>query len=86
MDDTNRGIYEKFIVRRFDGSHRKGKKHGGCEYFVLDLSHDKFAGPAIRAYAEACATEYPHLSRDLLRKLPTREMVGGRCRVCGDTE
>jgi hypothetical protein len=65
MGDRDRGLYRKFEIRRADGSSEPGKKHAGCEYFVLDLNHDKFAIPAIQAYAEACEDEYPSLSRDL---------------------
>jgi hypothetical protein len=36
---------------------------------VLDLKHDRFAGPALRAYADACEAEYPLLARDLRAKL-----------------
>ena len=28
--------------------------------------HDKFAVPALRAYATACENEYPNLAEDLL--------------------
>jgi hypothetical protein len=42
-------------------------KHSACRYFVLDLDHDPFAAPALRAYAAACAAEYPALAADLLR-------------------
>lgn len=60
-----RGMFDKYKVSRRDGSSRKGKKHDGCEYFVLDWKHDKFAIPAARAYAAACAAEYPSLAVDL---------------------
>ena len=46
MADRDRGLYEKFTVRRTDGSDAVGFKHRGCEYFVLDLTHDKYAVPA----------------------------------------
>lgn len=59
------GLYRKFRVSRTDGSSRKGKKHHGCRYFVLDLDHDKFARAAIEAYASACKDEYPFLAADL---------------------
>jgi len=60
----------KYRVERTDGSHVPGQKHARCEYFVLDLKHDRFAGPALRAYADACEAEYPLLARDLRAKLP----------------
>jgi len=63
--DANRGLYQKYIVKRADGSHRRGQKHERCKYFVLDLIHDKFAAPALLAYALACESTYPELSRDL---------------------
>lgn len=65
MGDPTRGIYRKFEVRRTDGSSAPGKKHDGCAYFVLDLTHDKYAGDALRAYADACEAEYPLLADDL---------------------
>ncbi len=61
MSNKHRGMYEKYIVTRNDGS----AKHVGCEYFVLDLTHDKHAKAAIRAYADSCKAEYPQLSNDL---------------------
>ena len=65
------GLYNKFIVTRMDGRSDFGKKHHGCEYFVLDLDHDSHAPAAIRAYAESCREEYPLLSADLFAKFPT---------------
>jgi len=56
-------------VTRADGRSEEGKKHYGCEYFVLDLTHDPFAMAAIEQYALACKAEYPKLSEDLMKKL-----------------
>lgn len=61
----NKGLYNKFIVKRTDGKSSPGEKHENCEYFVLDITHDKFAIPALKAYAEACADELPELATDL---------------------
>jgi hypothetical protein len=61
----------KYRVERTDGSTAPGGKHAACPYFVLDLVHDKFAAPALRAYADACEAEFPLLARDI------RERVGG---------
>lgn len=66
--DKYRGLYEKFEVTRKDGQSQPGEKHNDCEYFVLDLTHDEFAGPALVAYAQACAEKYPKLSTDLLSR------------------
>ena len=63
-----RGLYEKFEVRRVDRSDKRGGKHHGCEYFVLDIAHDLHVLPALLAYAESCKNEYPELSVDLLEK------------------
>jgi hypothetical protein len=65
------GFYRKFYVSRTDGTDAPGEKHDGCDYFVLDLDHDPYAWPAIRAYMEACADKYPLLAADLKRKLDT---------------
>ena len=69
MGDRTRGLYGKFIIHRTDGESRPGHKHDGCDYFVLDLTHDPFAIPALRAYAKACRAEYPLLAADLDTKL-----------------
>ena len=71
MGDKLRGFYEKFIVARTDGASAEGMKHHGCKYFVLDLTHDRHAIPAIIAYAESCAAEYPQLASDLIK------LIGG---------
>ena len=68
MGDPKRGLYNKFIVQREDRRDDIGEKHYGCEYFVLDLDHDKYAVPALRAYAEHCEAEYPALAADLHAK------------------
>lgn len=65
MSDKAKGLYEKYLVMRHDGSSRDGGKHHGCDYFVLDWTHDRFAIPAALAYADACEAEFPELARDL---------------------
>jgi hypothetical protein len=65
-DDRQKGLdLDKYKVERADGSTREGGKHADCKYFVLDLRHDKFAGNALEAYAQACKEEYPRLSLEL---------------------
>lgn len=89
MGDKTRGLYGKFYVSRVDGSGLPGGKHDGCDYFVLDLTHDKHAASALRAYADSCAAEYPLLAADLRAKLATpnaeavRPAVGGSERAKG---
>jgi hypothetical protein len=63
------GVVEKFHVYRVDRRDNPGQKHHGCEYFVLDLTHDPFAMAALAAYAAACECEYPQLSADLKGKV-----------------
>lgn len=84
MGDKERGLYGKFHVARVDGSSAPGGKHFGCKYFVLDLTHDKFAVNAIRAYASACNDEYPHLAEDLRKWLA--EQDGNDLPECFTTE
>ena len=61
------GLSDKFMVVRVDGQSAPGKKHHECRYFVLDMSHDIHAYPAIKAYAESCKETKPYLARDLFR-------------------
>lgn len=65
--DKDRGLYGKFRVERVDGSSAPGQKHHNCQYFVLDLTHDKHAPAALRAYADSCKAEYPKLADDLYK-------------------
>jgi len=64
-DGTNKGIYEKYIVLRSNGSSGPGGKHEKCRYFVLDLIHDEFSRPAIDAYKASCREKFPELADDL---------------------
>jgi hypothetical protein len=68
MSDKTKGLYNKFEVKRTDGQSNAGGKHDSCEYFVLDLTHDPFAIPALMAYADACESEYPALAADLRKR------------------
>lgn len=65
VPDTGQGLFQKFEVRRTDGSSEPGGKHEGCEYFVLDTDHDPHAAAALRSYAAACEASHPLLARDL---------------------
>ena len=69
MGDKTMGLYYKFDVIRTDERDKIGQKHYGCEYFVLDLTHDPHALSALRAYRESCKDEYPVLAFDLLEKI-----------------
>jgi hypothetical protein len=69
MSDTERGLYNKYIVTRTDGTSEPGKKHEHCHYFVLDLIHDPHAIKALHAYATSCAKTHPQLSQDLFKML-----------------
>jgi hypothetical protein len=62
MSDESRGIYKKYYVERLNDNQHK---HDGCTYFVLDLQHDKFSRPALRAYAKACEKKFPQLAKDI---------------------
>ena len=78
MSDTTKGLYRKFRIERTDGKSAEGEKHQNCDYFVLDLTHDKHAMPAIKAYIESCRREYPKLAqslRNLLARLREEEFV-----------
>lgn len=65
--DRYRGLYQKYEIHRTDGSSEPGGKHDNCQYFVIDITHDKFAGHALMAYSKACYQELPVLSEELRR-------------------
>lgn len=73
MDNKERGLYDKYLVQRTDEKDNEGK-HTNCEYFVLDLTHDPYAIPALQAYSAACKTEFPGLAADL--RVKALEMEG----------
>lgn len=90
MGDPNRGIYQKFIVTRTDGKSAPGEKHADCEYFVLDIHHDKHAKAALLAYAKSCRSEYPLLAHDVRAmailteqpRMETRSALSEPCDKC----
>jgi hypothetical protein len=77
-DQTDeRGICRKYNVTRTDGSSGPGGKHERCAYFVLDLEHDPYAVPALKAYAEACRGTHPQLAIDIEASLNLPGAYGG---------
>lgn len=81
-DDTKRGLYAKYEVRRLDDP---SGKHNECDYFVLDPKHDKFAKAALQAYADAAEAEYPLLA-DNLRRRHKLEPGRAAAMVCSTNE
>jgi|GEM_PF-2808359 len=75
------GFYGKYRVERSDREDRPGGRHHGCEYFVLDMTCDPAAVPAIEAYAVACRERRPRFAQVLLAWVakkkgdPTLEML-----------
>ena len=64
---SKQGWYDKYRVTRTDGRDRnQTDKHYQCDYFVLDISHDPLAIPALITYAKATAHKNPMLAADLL--------------------
>lgn len=68
LHEHEQGLYRKFDVCRDDGSSEPGGKHHDCEYFILDMTHDRLARAALRAYADACVSTHPELSADLIAR------------------
>ena len=62
---SKKGLYHKYNVTRTDGRDKNGEKHYGCAYFVLDLTHDEHAIPALQAYAASVKTENPQLAIEI---------------------
>jgi hypothetical protein len=72
--DKGRGLYNKFTVTRSDREAQA--RHDDCEYFVLDLTHDKLAIPALAAYESAAMQHgYDRLAEDL-RLIRARMQAG----------
>lgn len=67
---TGERLYDKYIVTRTDSKSHPGEKHYGCEYFVLDLTHDPAAVTALRAYCVAVEHSRPQLVRDIAARYP----------------
>jgi hypothetical protein len=68
------GLHKKYEIKRTDGSDQPGKRHDGCQYFVLDLTHDTAARLAATVYAAVVQNWNPSLSRDLKALVKTLEM------------
>ncbi|WLE60268.1 hypothetical protein GIY62_06295 [Burkholderia plantarii] len=64
----SQGLYRKYEVKRADGSDAPGGKHHGCEFFVLDLTHDAHAPAAMIAYARSAAASHPQLAADIISR------------------
>ncbi len=65
-----RGLFARYAIRRLDGSTNKGGKHNKCDYFVLDITHDPHAVPAIFSYARSAEADgYKQLAADLYGKI-----------------
>lgn len=59
------GLNTKYLVLRMDARDAPGEKHYNDKCFVLDVTHDPHAIPALRAYADSCQADYPDLASDL---------------------
>lgn len=77
MGDKARGLYPegKFVVLRKDGTDAPGRKHDGCQYFVLDVTHDPHAVPALQSYAVSARKDGYGLLADDLEKTVGRNDV-----------
>ncbi|KVN83456.1 hypothetical protein [Burkholderia ubonensis] len=64
------GTFRKYDVRRVDGRDAPGGDREGDEYFVLNLTRDPHAKPAIEAYMRSCAAAFPQLAADLAARAP----------------
>lgn len=83
-DKKKLGLFDKFTVTRNDGQGEPGGKHYGCPYFVLDMTHDPFAVPALNAYADACEQEGYYNLADELRRYALMN-IGSSLDLSGET-
>jgi hypothetical protein len=67
------GVFRKYHVRRVDGRDAPGGDRHGDEHFVLNLTRDPHAVPAIAAYARSCEGEFPQLAKDLTEGILARD-------------
>ena len=74
LTDEMLGLYRKYDVRRLKDA---DGKHANCEYYVLDLVHDKFSAAALEAYSTACKDEFPQLAYDLQLKSGSVRVLHG---------
>lgn len=79
-------IYRKFNVTRTDGGDKPGEKHDGCFYWVLDVTDDPYARPALLAYAEACRETHPSLADDIHKLLDSADAYDHEWGKCGCRE
>lgn len=70
--DTEQGLYEKYRVYRTDGLDNVGGPRADDKYFVLNLTRDPHAKPAMAAYAASVNPTHAILSTDMIR-----EVLGG---------
>ena len=71
-------------MTRTDGKSAPGEKHDACDYFVLDIMHDRHAYAALLAYAHSCEPEYPEFVKDL--RIKAKLMTIGPSTYFGKTE
>lgn len=75
------GLYRKFLVNRTDEKDKPGEKHHGCEYLVLDLTHDGSALQTALKYADVVEKDgYKRLAEDLRSQVD--RLTGMLCQ-CG---
>jgi len=84
--DREKGLYGKFNVHRNDGRDAPGGDKAGAHYYVLDLTHDPFALPALAVYAYMCRNAFPPLAADLWAYLAVWQEAHGTLEVPGFTE
>lgn len=65
-EEERPGVFKKYSVVRL--ADRAGK-HVGCDFFVLDVTHDPHAVSALLAYAESVANDNPDLAKELRARL-----------------
>ncbi len=75
MSKKDIGMTDRYKVSRLDERDLKeGDKHFGCKYYVLDIIHDRFAVPALEAYAaEADKDGFHDLAGDIYKLVRSRD-------------
>ena len=65
MAKKDKGLIDKYNVKRTDGRDGPGSKHYRCALFVLDLTHDRHARQVLYGYGARINRKKPQLAKDL---------------------
>lgn len=78
---AEKGLFDKYYIRRTDEQDAPGCRHDNCELFVMDITHDIHAQDAMLFYARQVAAIKPQLALDIMEKVMKARGQWGRGRT-----